>query len=164
MPMNPCDCGNHFWKPLTKGYVTLVSPEDKHLLILRWRTLIGADPGIVYAVTSGWLSLHRLILKPEKGYQVDHINGYGLDNRRDNLRPCLDFQNQGNRVRRTKKQKTSQFRGVSYHKNKQKWVAKISIKRKKKYLGAFKLERDAALTYDNAAKKHFGEFARLNFP
>lgn len=41
--------------------------------------------------------LHRLILKPKLGQQIDHINLDTFDNRKSNLRVCNNSQNQQNR-------------------------------------------------------------------
>ena len=94
--------------------------------------------------------------------QLDHINGRPADNRIANLRICDQRGNNGNR--KPRKNGTSQFKGVSLHKKQGGWKAQITKWGKCNYLGYFKNERDAARTYDAAAKKYFGEFARLNFP
>ena len=44
------------------------------------------------------------------------------------------------------------------------WKATITVKHKTIYLGLFDNKLDAALAYDIAARKYFGEFAKLNFP
>lgn len=57
---------------------------------------------------------------------------------------------------------TSGFRGVYLNKNRKKFVAQISLKGKATSLGLFKTKELAAKAYNEAAKKYFGEFARLN--
>lgn len=103
--------------------------------------------------------LHREILKfigkELKGFQVDHKNGDGLDNRIDNLRIVTHAQNQQNQ--RKKKNPTSKYKGVCKHFNGYTvHVAGI-------YRGTFKNEIIAARVYDYYANILFGEYARLNF-
>lgn len=91
---------------------------------------------------------------------VDHVNGDGLDNRRVNLRPATRSQNQGNR--RKFLSTASQYKGVTpWAKDKARWIA---VCRRKKVLGVFNSEAEAALAYDAAARQEFGEYAALNFP
>ena len=82
---------------------------------------------------------------------MDHENGNGLDNRRENLRLATHSQNQRNR-RRTR---DKVYKGT--RRNGKKWVAHI-------VLGTFASEEEAARAYDHAATLLYGEFARLNFP
>ena len=58
------------------------------------------------------------------------------------------------------------YKGVSYMDNSQKrvkrWLAYIDKDKKRKYLGYFHTQEEAALAYNQAAVENFGEFARLN--
>ncbi len=106
--------------------------------------------------------LHRLLLGlTDRKQQVDHINGNKLDNRRENLRITTQQQNSWNMGRRRGKQ----YRGVHKRPDTEgRWVAAITVNRKTILVGAFTTEEDAARAWDHAARQHFGEHARLNFP
>ncbi|MGD0551230.1 MAG: HNH endonuclease signature motif containing protein [Sedimentisphaerales bacterium] len=108
------------------------------------------------------LGLHREIMDAPKGLVVDHKNGDSLDNRRANLRLATYSQNHQNVPKR--KNTSSRFIGVSFNKRGEKWSASIGYEGKVIWLGYFDNEIDAAHAYDAAARKYYGEFARLNFP
>jgi hypothetical protein len=107
--------------------------------------------------------LHRLVLGlyRDDPVEVDHINHDTLDNRACNLRACTTAENQRNSVN---PKGSSIYRGVCWHKNNHLWQVQININGRRKYLGNFHDEKEAAISYDNAAKVFHGEFAQLNFP
>ncbi len=107
------------------------------------------------------LSMHRLITREPKGLFVDHIDHNGLNNRKSNLRHCTNAENSRNM---RPYGKTSRYKGVCWHKGSKKFVAQITFKGKKIWLGYFKDEIAAAKAYDKKARELFGEFAYLNFP
>ncbi len=93
-------------------------------------------------------------------FEVDHINRNPLDNRRCNLRLCTKTQNAQNRKKRSGCK--SFFKGLFFNKKTDLWQTRITINKKRISLGYFKNELDAALAYDSAALKYFGEFACTN--
>lgn len=104
--------------------------------------------------------MHRVIMNASSGEIVDHINGNTLDNRKENLRICDIRGNAQNS--RGKKRMYSQYKGVTYCKKRQKWVAQITVDTKNRSLGGFTEELEAALAYNKAAIEHYGEYARIN--
>lgn len=104
--------------------------------------------------------MHRWLTNAPRGKSIDHINGDSLDNRISNLRLCLNSEN----VRNAKRicTNTSGYKGVSWDKVRNKWTAYI-YHGKSINLGGYDLKEEAALAYDVAAKKYFGEYARTNF-
>jgi HNH endonuclease len=145
---------------LTKGKVTIVDDAD-YVWLSRWSWQLNSrgyaartfrDNGRQYT-----MRLHRLILNPLPGFEVDHINGDPLDNRRVNLRVVTHQENMMNR--RVGAADTG-LKGVS--KERHRWKAYIKIRGKKTHLGSFPTAARAAAAYNAAALKHFGAFARLN--
>jgi hypothetical protein len=107
-------------------------------------------------------AMHRVIMGSPKGKLIDHRNGVGLDNRRENLRQATRIENCCNKKK--PKNTSSKYMGVYYAKDTGKWRAKIKHNKKTFHLGRFVNEIDAAKAYDQAALKYHKEFARLNFP
>jgi hypothetical protein len=153
------------------GYTVLIDSEDAELVAgFNWRPL-RLDNDKVYA--HAWrgelhILMHRLILGPRDDQLVDHANGNGLDNRKNNLRAATHSQNHANTKKQTPRRKaayTSQFKGVYWDAARGKWSAQIAASegRGRRSLGRFTTELDAAHAYDTAAFELWGEFARLNF-
>jgi hypothetical protein len=108
------------------------------------------------------ISMHREIIRLGAGLLVDHRNGDGLDNRRENLRPATRAENCYNK-RKTRTKTSSRFIGVCFDKQTNKWRAYIRYDGKRIWIGRYDSEIEAAKAHDIEAKKHHGEFARLNF-
>ncbi len=91
---------------------------------------------------------------------IDHVNMDRADNRISNLRQCTQSGNIANSPARISN--TSGIKGVSWCKQTGKWNATITKDRKRMNLGRFDSIEEAAGVYAEAAKHHFGEFARLS--
>lgn len=154
---------------LSQGKVALVDDKDfEELSRYKWYAAQRENYTIYAIRTIGTkpnhktIRMHRQIMKARKGQQIDHLDGNGLLNVRSNLRLCTNSQNQQNK--RKRKNCSSKFKGICWHKNRKKWEVYISLNKKLYYLGYFDDEIEAAKAYDRKAKEFFGEFARLNFP
>lgn len=104
--------------------------------------------------------MHRLIMNPSKGMTIDHIDGDGLNNTKSNMRICTQQQNCMNKKMTSRN--TTGFKGVYFVKSCLVYWAYISISKKRIGLGCYKTAIDAAIAYNKAAIKYYGEFAKLN--
>lgn len=155
--------------PLTKGKVAIVDDADYEWLS-RWKwCYIRTSEGCEYVMRKirrdgrqMTILMHRLIVNPQPGYEVDHIDHNGLNNTRGNLRQCTHQENMRNKRRRA--DASAPYKGVWYQKRGGGWGANITIDGKRTHLGTYETVEKAALAYDEAARLHFGEFAKLNFP
>lgn len=155
---------------LSKGYYAKVDDEDYIMLSKRsWHVNIGLNTS--YAMTAfkkkdGTFTdiyMHRIILGlTNSKIHTDHIDHDGLNNQKSNLRTCTHSQNQMNK--RSLKNASSKYLGVTIAHNKTKLRYKVFIQRNKKlkYLGVFDNELRAAIEYDKNAIILHGEFANLN--
>lgn len=154
---------------LTRGKVAIVDDCDFYRLNRwKWHAIKGTS-GIWYAArndrTTGkhlQVRMHREIAAVMGFPHVDHWDGNGLHNWRNNLRPCTCSQNQANRGPTCKNR--SGFKGVAYNKRLGKWVAYVQCQKVCQYLGVFNTPIEAAQVRDKKAKELFGPFAYLNFP
>lgn len=158
--------------PLANGGYALVSAEDYNRVQgYPWyehrsgnklaHRYVAAN---VYGDGVHHLKMHRLIMDPATGMDVDHINGDGLDNRRSNLRVVTRSQNLQNS--RPRKGTRSRFKGVDWVRygvaGQTRWRARITVNRRSIHLGHFQDEQAAADAYDAAAREYFGAHALTN--
>lgn len=147
--------------PLGDGIHALIDAAD-YPEISKYRWYAKYEDRNIYAMglkNGRWVYMHRVIVRPRRGYVVDHKDGNGLNNCRDNLRACTQRQNQ---VNRRSYRGVSRFVGVYRCGNK--WKAGIGYRGKMYYLGVFDDEVQAAKARDRKAWELHGEFAYLNFP
>lgn len=140
---------------------------DSDLLDKSWHLLEIKD--ITYAARNVKIGkkwhhelLHRTIFsrvvnrKLKRSERVDHKDGNGLNNKRENLRLATPAQNKQNS--KLASNNKSGFKGVC--KRKDKWQANINVNGKRIYLGQFTTPELAHAAYCAAADKYFKEFAR----
>lgn len=151
---------------LSRGMLALVDEQDYDRVLAAGPWNAHVARGRMYAVHSVRargagckIRMHNLILG---AIGVDHIDGDGLNNQRHNLRVASVSQNRANIG--VPANNTSGFKGVSQRRNPGPWIAKIGFQRARIDLGAYPTPEEAARAYDEAARRYFGEFARLNFP
>jgi hypothetical protein len=165
-PSPPAD-GAFFYIPLTQGQHAMVDAQD-YERVSRYRWCLSRTGNQLYAYRKHHgktLRMHQFIMNPPKGMVVDHIDGNGLNNRRDNLRICTPQQNAWNHKRRKEPDASSQYIGVHRYKDRpDKWYVKIQRAGAGTYLGPFDSESEAARARDRKAIELFGQYARLNFP
>jgi hypothetical protein len=150
---------------LTQGKVAIVDDEDYEYLN-QWKWCAAKGNSTYYAIrtihfkdkTKRNVKMHRCI-NGIAGYQIDHINHNGLDNRKSNLRVCDNKTNKYNSLK--KKPGTSKYKGVSVRKD-GRILAHIRVNKELIQLGRFKDEITAAKSYDSAALLYFKEFACIN--
>lgn len=150
-----------FLVPLTGGLFAVIDEPDVRLV--RDHLWCARRDGHTHYAFRGkqqtTLLMHRVILNPPRGVQIDHRDGNGLNNTRGNLRMCTQSQNNQNQV---SARGSSSFKGVCWHRAAGKWEAHIRQHGRRHHLGLFVSEMDAARAYNAAAVQCFGDFARLN--
>lgn len=151
---------------LSNGMTALVDDEDFDLVsAIRWHAVQRRNSRYAQAMHNGkTVLMHRLVMSAGKGRIVDHINGNGLDNRRENLRFATTAQNRANSNVAWGR---SQYRGVCRENGA--WVAMIGEMVPGRHshsvrLGRSSCEEEAAMVYDMEILRRHGRFSGLNFP
>ena len=160
---------------LTQGKVALVDDEDfERVNQYKWHTYF--DKTNCYAERKETVNgirvkvkMHRFIMNAKENEVIDHRDNNGLNNQKENLRPCTTAENNRNLsaygisaykgvtiTERNCKAKDGSVKQYKYFR------ARITINGKSVSLGLFKSEIEAAKAYNEAAVKFHGEFANLN--
>lgn len=129
-----------------------VSDRNRENYSVRFRNILYLNSRVIFFLNSG---------KDPEHLDVDHANRNSTDNKAVNLRLATVNQNQRNK--KIQKNNTSGYKGVCWDKNRQKWKTHIHVDGKIINLGRFDTKEKAAIAYNEAALKYFGEFAYLNF-
>lgn len=146
---------------LTRGKVAIVDDEDfESLNKFRWycdRKYAARE--VTRDGIRERIYMHRLIINAPDHLEVDHINGDGADNRKENLRLCTHSQNVSNR--KTPKHNTVGYKGVYKHSQTGKYVAEVRSKGIKYCLGCHSTPEEAYEEYKKKVFELHGEFANL---
>lgn len=135
-----------------KGQVIIDSEDVEKIKKYRWFVM---KPGYIqYAIAHGkdrkTIYMHRVIMGNPKKMQIDHINGNGLDNRKQNLRNVSASLNQHNRLRARKDSTTKLIGAMKWKKEKHRlkpFYSAINLNGKSIYLGSFKTAQEAHKIY-----------------
>lgn len=162
--------------PLGADLFSVVDDQDFELLAAhRWHVK-RTHSGHMYAVRNNprgvsprVIKMHRTILEAPADILVDHWNGDGLDNRRENLRFATVSQNGANRrvvlnqhgYKGVFRVPYSQNKGRRWQRRKQ-WKATLVVDKRAVSLGYYLSPEEAADAYDCGAVRYFGEFAATN--
>lgn len=157
---------------LTQSLVAFVDDTDfDYINKFKWHAIKACNnfyAGSCVGGKRGNVRMHRLILNQyDPTIHIDHKDGNGLNNQRDNIRICTHAQNQHNRG--ANRNSRSKYVGVAFstRRGEKRWLASIKIDNKQKSLGIFPYTAEgeilAAKARDKAAIGLYGEFARLNF-
>lgn len=143
---------------LKQGIYAQISDIDAYVSEYTWTSHKGRNTVYARSTHKGkWISMHRLILDiTDPKVIIDHIDGDGLNNQRDNLRIATHSQNMANRKSKYK------YLGVTpLGKDKKGWQVHCK-KDNKVYTKYTSCETEGAIMYNELAIKLHGEFAKLN--
>lgn len=160
---------------LTKGLKAIISDIDfEWVNQWKWYAKIGKKSFYAYRNSRPdehgkrkSLLMHRelfLRINPnsDPALDIDHMDGNGLNNQRENLRLATDSKQRHNQTIR--RNNTSGFLGVTWNKAVGKYSARVRLNWKRKHVGWFNCPIEAAKARDVSARELHGPFGTYNFP
>ncbi len=125
-----------------------IDEEDLALYISR-RWHVQKSPHTTYVASTNGGAMHRLIMNvTDPKIQVDHKDGNGLNNKRDNLRIATNRLNSLNNIKRREGRTTSKYIGVT--KSRDRWRTRAWTKETGHIcIGSYDTQELAAKAYDD---------------
>ena len=128
----------------------------KDRILKPWLTACGYPTVSLHNGKQKTHKIHQLVAMAFLGHKlninklvVDHIDFDRTNNYLSNLRIITHRENTNQKHMKS----SSQYTGVCWHKQHNKWMSSIKINGKKKYLGYFTNELDASKAYEKELKK-----------
>jgi hypothetical protein len=153
---------------LTQGLFSIIDSEDAETVgKFNWRAAYRTRGRCFYAVKStkregkGHVeqTLQEFLMGECEGFQVDHIHGKTLDNRKSQLRHATRSQQKMNSSIYANNK--SGHKGVHWRERDKQWSAMIGFEGRLIHLGQFDEKSEAIEARQSAEKKYFGEYARV---
>ncbi len=145
---------------ISDKHSTFVDNEDyQKLSQYKWHILSmggGKYPAVYRQNGKQIIYMHRQIMETPINLIVDHIDHNRLNNQKSNLRNCSRSQNAQNMM------DNGEYQGVHWDTTHKKYRSRIRVSGARKHLGYFNNPSEAAICYNKAASKFYGEYARLN--
>lgn len=143
------ETGKLYWRPRVPGDFEGTAARSPEHQCAWWNSRFADQEAFTAACGSGarhgkifgrLYYAHRIIWALEKGVwpsdEIDHINGDQSDNRLHNLR-LVDHQTNMQNKRRYRSNKSGQH-GVIFDPRKKRWLAFITVEKKRRQIGSFK--------------------------
>ena len=124
---------------LTNGVHVLISDSDYEHVLGQGKWYYDSRAARAYArkrINGKLVYMHRFILGDTGGFDIDHIDGNGLNNQRENLRLTTRSRNNLNNHNMRIDNKSG-YRGVYYDNYYGCWKAEIKVDKRKYTLGSF---------------------------
>jgi hypothetical protein len=141
--------------PVTGGYVAVIDDADAELVLRhKWRAATHGR----YAQTNvgkRTVFMHRLIMAPPEGFETDHVDGDGLNNKRDNLRLATRSQNRANNHSQVRNKHG--FRGV-IQTARGYFYGRVNKYGKQHFTASFNTPEAASIARNRLAIQLYGEF------
>lgn len=167
--MKSCGYCGYFYKHIDGFMVGVTSNGDEfyfdnedYNLTKQYQWHINKEGYVATNMKGKRIYLHRLVMNiKDKRKVTDHINSKRTDCRKSNLRICSPHENSFNSLKQ-KGNTSSRYKGVTFDKKNNNWIAQIKYNNKHERLGSFKSQEDAGRAYNKKCLELFGKYAKLN--
>lgn len=138
--------------PLTNSDKVATVDDDDYAELSKWRWSLHQGYARCWQRKNRSVSMHRMIMGYNGNLDIDHLNGDGLDNRRQNIRIVTHAVNLANRPKLNNNNRSG-YRGIHWCNTSKRWKARIGVKGTKKYIASTRTLKEAIKAYNTYMKQ-----------